>query len=316
LFKIYVDRYGVPIKIFVVANIIYLLSALVQLNLGHDSLSFLNIPNGLGGDIARGVHSLTPEPTYFGILLFFLNWIYLVVCNYKLSVKIKMLFFINIMFIIFVAKSSMTILFILVSLFVYLLSILKKKNVLRTIYTLFFSVIVFIITIQIFLDLNPDSRVANLIFLTQSQQTDLFDSIITLINFDKSINDRVLNVVFPYFGFYFNYFLPGGFYSYADMSVVLGSYFDSYFWAGFGSNKIMSFVGSFIYELGYLGVMFFVSMYIYLRDSYNSRRKFEIVLLFIILNSAIPVSFSFVPILVALMLHHKGNYLYKVNLTQ
>mgnify|MGYP003978427787 FL=1 len=136
----------------------------------------------------------------------------------------------------------------------------------------------------------------------------VFDSIVTLINLDKSINDRVWNLVFPYYGLFFNYLLPGGFYSFAEISVTLGEYSNGYFWAGFGSNKILSFVGAFIYELGFLGVIFFIVIYTYLRDLHNSKRKFEIILLFIILNSAIPVSFPLVPILIALMLHHKSGH--------
>lgn len=313
LFKIYIDRYGVPIKAFVTVNIIYLLSAVVQIVFGSDVLSFLIIPNSLNTGILRGVHSLTPEPSYFGITLFFLSWIYLVILDYKLSPKIKILFVINILSIVFLAKTSMVIVFLFAALSVFILSAFNRYNVFRLLFMSFFLVIVLFAVINVFLHFNPLSRVANLVFTVQNINHGLIDSILALIAFDASINDRVLNVVFPYYGLFFNYFLPGGFYSYADMSIVLGSYFDNYFWSGFGSNKIMSFVGSFIYELGFLGVIFFASIYSYLQDLYNPKRIFEIVLLFIILNSAIPVSFSFVPILVALMLHRKRDHLYKTN---
>ena len=104
-----------------------------------------------------------------------------------------------------------------------------------------------------------------------------------------------------------NYGLPGGVHSYYDISVVLVEFFDGYFWSGLGSNKILSFVGAFIYELGIIGLIYIIYVYWLLRDKSNPNRIFELSLLFIILNSAIPVAFPFVAILMAVMYCQKYN---------
>ena len=91
-----------------------------------------------------------------------------------------------------------------------------------------------------------------------------------------------------------------------DLSLILVEYFDGFFWAGLGSNKILSFIGSFVYELGVIGIIFILYMYWFLKDN-NPNRFFELILLFAVLNSAIAVAFSLVPILIAMMYFKKSN---------
>ena len=104
-----------------------------------------------------------------------------------------------------------------------------------------------------------------------------------------------------------NHGLPGELHSFYDLSLILVEYFNGYFWAGLGSNKILSFIGSFIYELGVIGVIFILYMYWFLRDNNNPNRFFELILLFTVLNSAIAVAFSLIPILIAIMYYKKSN---------
>ena len=65
---IYFERYGIPLKTVVFANICYLIAAILQVLYGPHILSFLVDPNSFP-DPSRGVISLTPEPTFFGIAL-------------------------------------------------------------------------------------------------------------------------------------------------------------------------------------------------------------------------------------------------------
>ena len=113
------------------------------------------------------------------------------------------------------------------------------------------------------------------------------------------------DAVFPYFGIALNYGLPGGLYSFYDMSLILVEYFDGFFWSGLGSNKILSFIGTIIYELGLIGILSISYLYWLVKDSNNHNRIFELILLFAVLNSAIALAFSLVPILIAIMYFKK-----------
>ena len=135
----------------------------------------------------------------------------------------------------------------------------------------------------------------------------VFDRIVSIILFDASINDRVSNAIFPYLGFILNYGMPGGVNSFYETSVYLSDYSNGYFWSGLGSNKILSYFGSFLYELGFISLFILLYFYDFLRDEHNEGRKYEIILLFILLNSAISVAFPLIGIMIALMYHQKIN---------
>ena len=303
----YFRRYGLPIKTIVWSNIIYLLAAIIQTfsgSLKNDVFNFLVISNSFW-DPSRGVIGLTPEPTTFAILLFFLSWVYLIIYDYQPSSKIKLLVIANIMSILFLTKSSMVFVFLLFAAFFYLIKNIKKKKLyLLLIATLLF----FYIYIYMMPYLFPSSRFVNLSNILGGLEGDYFDRLKVIIHFDASINDRVLNAIFPYFGFLANYGLPGGVHSFFDMSRYLVGYFDGYFWAGLGSNKILSFAGAFIYELGLFGVICIIYMYGLLRDKLNPNRLIELFFLFVLLNSSIPVSFPLISIMMAIMYYKKNNH--------
>ena len=162
----------------------------------------------------------------------------------------------------------------------------------------------------VFLQIFPGSRFSSLLHIG-SDGTGLFNKLVAIIHSDASINDRVLNVVFPYYGILINNGIPGGLRSFYELSLILVEHFDGYFWAGLGSNKILSFIGVFIYELGVIGVIFICYMYWFLKDNSNPNRIFELILLFTVLNSAIAVAFSLVPILIAIMYYKKLNPIIK-----
>ena len=300
---IYFERYGIPVKTIVIANIFYLIAAILQVSYGQHILNFLVDPNSFP-DPSRGVISLTPEPTFFGIALFFFSWIYLLIYDYRPSKYIRLLIILNILFLVFLAKSSMAIVFILAGLSIFLLRNYKKKKI--VIYTLVTLMFVSL-GLSLFLLAFPESRLSKLVNIGLLLDGSFFMRIKALSFFDASINDRLLNVVFPYFGLIFNSGLPGGLHSYNDMSIFLVGYFDGYFWSGLGSNKILSFIGSIIYELGIFGVIFILYMYMFLSDRNNSNRIFELLLLFILLNSAIPLAYPLIPILMAIMYYKKTN---------
>jgi len=302
---IFFERFGIPIKTIVIANLVYIFAGLIQIPFGGHSLLFLNIPNGFDPSIAGGVWSLSPEHTFFGIILFFFSWILLIIYDYKPPIKIVFLVLINILSIFVLAKSSMVIVFLVVTACVYALRHLIIGHSIKKVLIMAIASLIFIYG---FLILFPGSRFAGLVEfgINVDDGGGLFSKIYQVILKDVSINDRLLNVVFPYYGIVLNHGLPGGLHSFADLSLILVERFDGFFWAGLGSNKILSFIGSFIYELGLIGVIFIFYMYWFLKDN-NPNRFFELILLFTVLNSAIAVAFSLIPILMAIMYYKKSN---------
>ncbi|MDC1026648.1 hypothetical protein OAR79_03085 [Candidatus Thioglobus sp.] len=300
---IFFERFGIPIKTIVIVNLIYIFAGLIQLNFGGYALDFLVLSNSADPSISGGVMSLTPEHTFFGIVLFFFSWILLIIYDYKPPIKIAFLVLINILSIFLLAKSAMVIVFLIVTAGFYSLRHLiigrsLKKGLIIAIASFIF--------IYGFIMLFPGSRFAGMVDFDSQVHGGLIGKINEVMRTDGSVNDRVLNVVFPYFGIVINHGLPGGLHSFYDMSIILVEYFDGYFWAGLGSNKILSFIGSFIYELSVIGIIFILYMYWFLKDN-NPNRFFELILLFVVLNSAIAVGFSLVPILMAIMYFKKSN---------
>lgn len=305
----YFKRYGIPIKLIAISNVIYLIAAIVQTlvpDKKNEILDFLVLSNALGSP-ERGVIGLTPEPTIFASLLFFLSWILLLISDYKLNFKLKLLFFLNIFTILFLAKSTMVFVFLIVAAVFFLAANLKKK---KFIFFVIICISLFFLYLYLMPQLNPNSRFVNLSEIFMGLDGNLFQKIIVLINFDASINDRVLNVFFPYMGLIMNKGLPGGLDSFYDVSVELVKFTNGYFWAGLGSDKILSFIGAFIYELSIIGIFCILYFYYLTKDKFNLQRKYELTLLFILLNSSVPVAFPFIPIILALMYHKKvNNYL-------
>lgn len=300
---IYIHRYGIPVKLLVIGNLIYIFASLFQLYFNQHILNFLVIPNSFI-DPSRGVSSLTPEPTFFGVTLFFWSWIYLIIYNYKPTNSINLLIIINIFSILLLSKSSMVLVFLVVSIGFLILSFIKKKIVF---FLILISLIIVVALLLLITTIYPESRLSNLINIFIILDGNLFDRILKIIRFDASINDRVSNAIFPYLGFILNYGMPGGVNSFYETSVYLSNYFNGYFWFGLGSNKILSFIGSFIYELGFISLFVLLYFYDFLRDVHNEFRKYEILLLFILLNSAVSVAFPLIGIMIALMYHQKFN---------
>jgi hypothetical protein len=311
---IFFERFGIPVKTIVIANIIYIFAGLIQWFYGGSVLSFLVISNTpFFTDIRlSGAISLTPEHTMFGIVLYFFSWIHFVIYDYKPPKLVALLIIINILSIFFLAKSSMVIVFLVVSAFAFLIRniafVFFKSNIKQKVDLKLILITVLVVPIVIYLYtlILPGTRFHDMFYTGSEAEGGFFGQFSALIFIDASINDRLLNVIFPYFGFVLNYGMPGGLHSFANLSIIMVEYFDGFLWAGLGSNKILSFIGSFIYELGVIGVIFILYMYWFLKDK-NPNRFFELILLFTVLNSAIPVAFSLTPILMAIMYFKKSN---------
>ena len=285
-FIVFVKKYNFPWKLIVSINLLYLIIGIIQTYIPN-IVSSIVTARGLDSS-GRGVTGLTSEPTFFGIFLFFISYLYLAKTNFNPNFKISLMIFINVLSIIFLTKSSTVALFIILAIPFLAITRLSFKM-------LFLSCVFIVITLLLIPILLEDSR---LILLYESAQE---IGIMNLIFLDGSINDRVANVIYPLHGFYLNNFLPGGFHSFTNMHAYLTDYYLGFFNYGSGGTSILSYIGVFVYELGFIGVLFLMWIFFLIQNG-SFKRFMDTSLLFILLNSSIPPSLPIIPFIFALFL--------------
>lgn len=289
----YILRYGFPIKLLLTVNYIWLLIGILELYIPYIGGVF----SGQRTTPDRGVTSLAPEPTYFAIYLFFSSWILFqsrALNNWNL-VGIKKILLFNFLGVVFLAKSSMVMVFYLIVILYFFLSNFfslhfSKKAIRRFVFIIFFAAASLPVVFY-FLEGSRLAKLSSLLF------TDF--SFYNLAYHDASINQRVEAIYFSVVGGLNNFLIPGGLDSFAGKRDYLLEYTGGFFWNLTNSDKIMSWVGAFIYELGLFGLLSIILLF---AGSYYkfSGSKAHFLILFVVLFSAIPVAFPLVPILFAL----------------
>lgn len=286
----YLNRYGFPKNIFIYVNILWLLFALLEFYLPEVASLFSTARNGYG----RGITSLAPEATFFGIYLFFSSWIIIAAENYKPSKAIIFLISLNLFFIIFIAQSSMTILYILISSVVFFIHaymrLIWRKKVFKT--TLAFSFLVFGAIIY----LNESEEGSRFIGLYNQLKDE--ESLKLIFSLDGSLNSRLEHMVYSFHASFNNFLMPSGYDTFINVGNSLDAVYNYYFYYAQPSNKILSWTGDWLYQLGFFGLLFI--SYLFYESSDGSRqRRAELVLLFILLCSAIPLAFPMISMLLA-----------------
>ena len=295
----YFIRYGVPIKLFVIINFLWIFFGFIELFFPEIMSLFSKIRTSP----ARGVTSLSPEATFFGVYLFFSSLLFFELKNLVDNKKIIILLLINFLAVVFLAKSSTVVLFYIIFLFSFLIFkffyvLLDLKIFKKSIKNYIVWLIMFLTIFILFKDVLLGTRIYALSEL-------LFEkSIMELVIMDASINSRVESIYFSLVGFYKNHFLPGGFDTFIEMRrQIFDTSETKYFFNRYESNKIMSWVGSILYELGIFGFMVIVLFFKAIHT--NSRVSiFYIITLLVILFSAIPVAFPLVPMIIALKVYN------------
>ncbi len=291
----FIKRYGFPFKILVISNLIWLLIAVLQLYVPDIVTLFVAQRTTIG----RGVTSLAPEPSYFAIYLFFISWVYLLATKYKPSKGIALLISLNFISIFLLAKSLMVATFFLVvGLVIILVNFPMLLKNFKKVLLLVSIILISTLMGHHFLD---GSRISTIIKLMVS--VDVWSYLMA----DASINRRLADVLLPFHGFIHNLGLPGGFHSFESVSAELADKYHFYrdlFWFGFGGNKIMSWNLSMLYEIGLFAIIFWVivfkEMWIWSR-----KRLVELLILFVLLFSAIPLAFPIIPAIIALLYINK-----------
>ncbi len=278
-------KHGFNERMFFAVNTIWLAVGLLQVIFGSELFDFLVT---VRTSETRGVTGLAPEPTYYAFFLIFLNLIYLVVNDYKLNGKTKYYFVLNLIFIVFVAKSSMLIVVILLA--AILFTIYRINSLVHVIKFLLMFVVIIAMGSYFLAESRPGQIVLNL----------LSNGGVAVLESDASIRSRLLSVIYPYVLTFQNFLVPGGFFSFSENASDANIHF-------FGldlsyvreKDVIMSYFGSVIYQMGFMG---FLIMIYFLSLIYDGSRRslFEIFFMAIILQLALTVAFSLAAILFGL----------------
>ena len=300
----YMKHYGFPFHLFVTVNFVWIFFGILELYYPEVCSSFSPTRTNFG----RGVTSLAAEPTFFGIYLFFNSWIILAAKRFIISRSVGLILLINLLAVLFLAKSSMVILFYIVvsgSYFWYhFLRVgtrFSKKILFQTIIVILFLCISLVTSYN----LLEGSRLYS---LANKLLTNV--SIVDLVRLDESVNGRVEALLFSSFGMVNNYFIPGGLETFSDTKAALISdHANGYFYVWVKGDKIMSWVGSHFYELGIFGIVALLLFYLFLCDG-SRLSRINLITMFVILFSAIPIGFSLIPMLFAVLAFNKQVFLY------
>ena len=277
-------RYGFPWRIFVVSNVIWILASLMQLYFGPYIFEDFIVTRG---SPSRGVSSLSSEPTFFAIFLFFISWIYLVECGYRPQGWIRILIILNIIFILFVAKSSMGFLFLVLATVFFMFAANPFKAGKWAIVFIFLGMIC-IFLIDLFI---PESRLNILI-------SKLDDGIFPMLQSDASINARVGHILISLYASAVNVGLPGSFDTFDDISIMYNNtVFDGFFFYSIGSGRIMSYLGAIFYEIGFFVGLLFLFFVINTSGVLSRIQIIQGVSLLVFLLAAIPINFPLVSVI-------------------
>ena len=247
----------------------------------------------------RGVTGLAPEPTFLGIVFIFFI-LYLLHTNFKHK---KIFIAVCIIGIVFLAKSSMALLFLALLIGLWGLTQFSLKSILITIPSLLF----------VSLLISEFFKGTRMGYIT----TQIINEPSNLLRLDESINDRFSHVFFSLKGFFENFLIGHGYNSwepYVTHQVQLYQNLIVVEWVSLG-DRIMSGYGTAFFELGFLALLIPMVLFYLLFKLYSKKLKlfwFHFLFINIIMFSAIPLGFSLFAFYIGLLqyLVWKKNHVY------
>lgn len=289
-YYVFIRRYGHPIRIILTINLVWLLAGFVEIF----APELIAVFSPIRTTENRGVTSLAPEPTFFALYLFFSSWLLSAIYQYRPPKRIIILIFVNFSCIVLLAKSTMGLLIIVLSIFVCGIYLLGKTKVNKTGAAIFsVTLISFLMMLAILPTVLPDSRLVQII-----QRLSNLEMLGLIFFFDASMNERLEHVVLPFHGALHNYLVPGGFDTFAQTRSEIIYVYNDFFWYSSGRDKIMSWLGDWVFQLGLFGI---VTVFLLFSGAADGRRlrRFELVTIVLVLLSATPLGFPLPAMLLA-----------------
>lgn len=222
-------------RLIALANLLYIFAGIVQIIFDPYVLDFA-APIRTTKD--RGVTSFAAEPTYFALTLIMFSILHYILVGGK-SKLFKFFAVMNMAAVILLAQSTTGILFVVLFLLLITISNLSLKS--------FLGVVTFIGVVAFALSNGYLDRVEKVSRLAST-------GLIYVVEKDASINDRVGNVVIPLSAFVSQHGVPHGIGPYKEQAIAEQGKFSGFFWRGH-YEKIMSFIGAILFELGFFGLL-------------------------------------------------------------
>jgi hypothetical protein len=292
----YLSLFNFPSRLIVFSISIWIFIGVAQIFYPNLTTGFV----ALRTTPERGVTSLSPEPTYFAIFLYFSCWLILVYDDYQINFKNLVITLFCLSGCIFLAKSSMVLFFILISIIVLMFYFSIKNTIISLYIFLIFLIVIFCVS---FLQFEND-RLS--IFITSLREIGL-----TFFLEDASANQRLSSIIIPAISLLSNNLIPSGFNQYA----IEGSKIAEELWPLFPypiGDKIMSWNLAMWYELGIFGLFAWFSLFNLTK--WNLRETLEIFLLALLLFSAVPHLFPLPAMLLALIRYKNSLTENRINL--
>ncbi|MGL5149160.1 MAG: hypothetical protein ACRC7N_01125 [Clostridium sp.] len=263
------------IKIKMIKKVINLwfILGFIQITYSKNFLNFLI--QGMRTSENRGVTSFAPEPTFYGIVCIFLGILVIEVFEkkerkiYFLNLLIQMFFF---------SKSSMTILFLLIGLFIYLLKNFSWKLIFTSIGLLVgghLLIVNFLKESRVYILYNKSSDIKQLFFE------------------DHSLNMRLSHIFYSIKGAVENFLFPNGlikWIEYISNQSLEKNYFHTL--SPTTSSRIMSGFGGIIYEYGAVGIIYIFIIIISFRKGLKNKEIsiFLLIISFSAIQPAFPLN--------------------------
>lgn len=290
-------RHKFPKKLLIFAGASWIAFAFVEMS----APSITSTLSAQRTSAERGLTSLAPEPTFFAIFLLFFSWILAASTRYKPTIKEIVLIVICIASIVALARSAMVILYLLTTALLYGAGVvvrsilrlrLRKKHLamltlsLMAIFSVFYSI----------KTTFSESR-AGMLF---AQVIDFGPTgIMNILSRDASISRRLEDAVLSIHAALANLGAPGGIDTFIINRESVRDFWGTLFWYPSTGNKIMSWNGVLLYELGVFGLIAYLSLILAAKRN-NGASNTEIIILVTLLIGAIPIAFPLIPMLFAL----------------
>jgi hypothetical protein len=238
---------------------LYFAVAVLQLLIGYDTFSFLVYEVRTTFLLGRGVTSLTPEPNYYGTIMFFLTIIYYLRGRHFSFPSLLAMFQI-----VMLSRATLATAILAITIIVYVLSE-KERLTLKLLYVL---AVMASVPLLASLEYIAESRMADLVEL-------FFQSPVDLILRDASANARAGDIFLSIVGALENGLLPRGFLAWAtEYPVAVSEWGDYFLFSGAeGRNDIGSGYGAALYELGAVGLIVPLVLHIGIMRLNDRRRE-------------------------------------------
>lgn len=242
----------------------------------------------------RGVVSLAPESSYYGIIC--LTFLLFNVVIYRS----RLVYFLCLIQIVIFSQSFMVMAYLMLFLYFLMLSRsnLKRKIILLTLPFISFYLLSIVFPI---IESESNSRALKLLSF-------VIESPFQLFKLDASANDRLAHIFYSIKGAVDNYLLPNGFSKWPEY--ITGQVQESNFFWWFSSGRIMSTYGSAIFELGILGVALPITInYVIFkkRKILENKSVFLFLFLNVFLLGAIPLAYPPLGIMIGYLMSLNEN---------